>query len=266
MFILMTLKKQNPWKLLSIGLLGVMAIGLLAPVDAKPPEGTPGGPVADDLDCLVPCVDEAELTFDTATQAELNILDGTVAGLILDLASEATARADADTAETAARIAGDGSLQTQIDNIEQKLCPEEEIQVKLEGYETFSSTFPGEFMELVVCLDPSSPDLLPTNLIQGTYDITVLSNRMGETVFPDNCEGQTMSVTVSSPFSQWRVDCYNSSPFYHGQFIMYYPEDIKLTSIELQPPPIGGRGELSHSVDSFGIDWLGRVHEVSVIP
>ena len=35
----MTLKKQNPWKLLSIGLLGIIAIGLLAPVDAKPPSG-----------------------------------------------------------------------------------------------------------------------------------------------------------------------------------------------------------------------------------
>ena len=35
----MTLKKQNPWKLLSIGLLGIIAIGLLAPVDAKAPSG-----------------------------------------------------------------------------------------------------------------------------------------------------------------------------------------------------------------------------------
>ena len=35
----MTLKQQNPWKLLSIGLLGIIAIGLLTPVDAKPPSG-----------------------------------------------------------------------------------------------------------------------------------------------------------------------------------------------------------------------------------
>ena len=35
----MTLKKQNTWKLLSVGLLGIITIGLLAPVDAAPPSG-----------------------------------------------------------------------------------------------------------------------------------------------------------------------------------------------------------------------------------
>jgi len=32
----MTLKNTNPWKLLSIGLLGIIAIGLITPIDAKP--------------------------------------------------------------------------------------------------------------------------------------------------------------------------------------------------------------------------------------
>jgi hypothetical protein len=32
----MTLQKQNPWKYLSVGLLGVIAIGLITPIDAKP--------------------------------------------------------------------------------------------------------------------------------------------------------------------------------------------------------------------------------------
>jgi len=36
----MTLKKQNPWKLLSVGLLSIITIGLLAPVDAAPPSGS----------------------------------------------------------------------------------------------------------------------------------------------------------------------------------------------------------------------------------
>ena len=31
-----SLKKKNLWKYLSVGLLGIIAIGLLAPVDAKP--------------------------------------------------------------------------------------------------------------------------------------------------------------------------------------------------------------------------------------
>jgi len=37
--LLMTFKKQNSWKYLSVGLLGIIAIGLLTPVDAKPPSG-----------------------------------------------------------------------------------------------------------------------------------------------------------------------------------------------------------------------------------
>jgi hypothetical protein len=37
----MTLKNKNPWKLLSIGLLGVIAIGLLTPIDAAKPEPKP---------------------------------------------------------------------------------------------------------------------------------------------------------------------------------------------------------------------------------
>jgi len=39
---------------------------------AGPPAGPPAGPVATDINCTTPCVDEAELTFDTATQAELD--------------------------------------------------------------------------------------------------------------------------------------------------------------------------------------------------
>ena len=35
----MTLKQQNPWKLFSVGLLGIIAVGLLAPVSAAPPSG-----------------------------------------------------------------------------------------------------------------------------------------------------------------------------------------------------------------------------------
>jgi hypothetical protein len=76
----MTFKKQNPWKYLSVGLLGVIAIGLLTPIDAIKPE--PKENEATEVDCENPCIDETELTFDTATQAELDILDGTVAGLI----------------------------------------------------------------------------------------------------------------------------------------------------------------------------------------
>jgi hypothetical protein len=38
----MTLKKQNSWKLLSIGLLGVIAIGLITPIDAKPAANNDG--------------------------------------------------------------------------------------------------------------------------------------------------------------------------------------------------------------------------------
>ncbi len=35
----MTWKKLNSWKYLSVGLLGIIAIGLLTPIDAKPPSG-----------------------------------------------------------------------------------------------------------------------------------------------------------------------------------------------------------------------------------
>ena len=38
----MTLKNKNPWKYLSVGLLGVMAIGLFAPVQAAPGGGQNG--------------------------------------------------------------------------------------------------------------------------------------------------------------------------------------------------------------------------------
>jgi len=50
----MTLKKQNSWKLFSVGLLGVIALGLLIPVDAAPPTKENE---ATEVDCDNPCID-----------------------------------------------------------------------------------------------------------------------------------------------------------------------------------------------------------------
>ena len=62
---------------------------------------------ATELDCDVPCVDLHELSYDPATQDELD--------------AEAVARADADNAEVAAREAADNALALLVEDLQQQI-------------------------------------------------------------------------------------------------------------------------------------------------
>ena len=75
----MTLQKQNPWKYLTVGLLGVIAIGLIAPVDAKP--GNDGNGTILEL-LLDPIFGLEALSNDIAVvQASIDGLDTDVNGV-----------------------------------------------------------------------------------------------------------------------------------------------------------------------------------------
>ena len=88
----MTLKKQNPWKLLSVGLLGIIAIGLLTPVDAKPPSGQQD-------------TNQFEAVF-----LAIDDLQTQITAVVGDLATETAARIAADSAEAGTRAAADTTL------------------------------------------------------------------------------------------------------------------------------------------------------------
>ena len=71
----MTLKNKNPWKYLSVGLLGVIAIGLLAPVQAAPGGALSGWQLA---------VDDLQ----TQVTAAVGDFQGQIDALVADLATE----------------------------------------------------------------------------------------------------------------------------------------------------------------------------------
>lgn len=203
----MTLKKQNPWKIFSIALLGVMAIGLLTPIDAAKPE--PKENEATAVDCENPCIDETELTFDTATQAELDV--------------ETTSRAD-----------GDNTLQSQIDGIKNTLnWVLNQLDDTIEGSLAFQVLDNTLAIERIAEEQLAQDDRLDSTegdvgiLDTRVYDIeTTISEQpnyieLGETILKSP-SGQSARETYHCPqeypffamFSKWNPVLHTTDPFY----------------------------------------------------
>jgi len=114
----MTLKNKNPWKYLSVGLLGVIAIGLFAPAQAAPGDALSGWQAA---------------VADLQTQVDAAVGDfqGQIDALVADLATEASDRAAADTAEESRATTAEAGIASDLaahELADGDLSPTNEIQ------------------------------------------------------------------------------------------------------------------------------------------
>ena len=104
----MTLKKQNPWKILSLGLLGIITIGLLAPVSAAPPSGNSDS----QLEELFNLVNEVLLSVQ-GIDTDLDELSGNVTAIKIETDKIQTVKDDVATIKTTTN-----AIKTETDKIQ----------------------------------------------------------------------------------------------------------------------------------------------------
>jgi len=182
------LKNKNPWKYLSVGLLGVIAIGLLAPAQAAPGGALSGWQLA---------------VADLQTQVDAAVGDfqGQIDALVADLATEASDRAAADTAEESrattaeATIASD--LATHVSN-DDDLDSTNEIQT-LSGTGAVVLSYGGG---VVPCKDITGDSSLCDSDDANTTYTAGIGLTLGGTVFSADTATLQKRVTGTCPAGQ----------------------------------------------------------------